>query len=311
MASTKRIRDSGDHQVQVPPGWYPQPTNASEVRWWDGQCWGPTLLEARDAGWWLANDGHYYPPGPPSAGQGPGPTPFGSIVAGVAPAASSKAFYAHWWFWVLVAVGVPFAMLGVYVMGVLSQIGPEDYQVVYVEDFSTGAGKFEVWEEPEGSAAVVDGVYVMTNRSGGRNLTVGVESPWNAERVRIDAQMELVEAADLDGFGVYLRRTDGKDYVFSVYPAGFASIAGPGVDCKSESPMTNVRAGDITLSGGHDGDNVTTLTGSLDGEVIVTCVDEGFDPNDGAFQGAGLWLSNNGEFATVQVDNVTVTSFRY
>ncbi len=77
--------------------------------------------------------------------------------------------------------------------------------------------------------------------------------------------------------------------------------------------MTNVRAGDIALSGGHDWDNVTTLTGYVDGRVVATCVDKGFHPtnNSGAFQEAGLWLYADGEPATVQVDDVTVDSHMY
>ncbi len=111
----------------------------------------------------------------------------------------------------LVFVGVPAAAYGLVVLSLLAQIGPDDYHIVDEEDFSVGAGNFDIWEEPQGSAAVIDGVYVMTNRTSGKALTVGVSPTWgSAERVRIDAHMELTEAGDRDGFGVYVRRTDGK-----------------------------------------------------------------------------------------------------
>lgn len=124
---------------------------------------------------------------------------------------------------------------------------------------------------------LVDGVYVMTNRNSGKALTVEVSPTWAAARVRIDAEMVLTEAGDQDGFGVYLSRTGGGDYVFAMYPAE-AWIRGPGVDCQAQSPVTDVRGGDIALSGEYDSvDNVTTLTGYLDGQAVVTCVDDGFD----------------------------------
>ena len=312
MAGTDDLRRSGDQDLRVGPGWYPSPVNDAQVRWWDGQRWGPTPSEARDAGWWLASDGRYYPPGQPSVGQMAG-APVGSLAGGAEPPAPGKRFYARWWFWALVIVSVPVAAIGLYVLSVLALIGPDDYDYVYVEDFDTGAGEFELWEEPEGSAAVVDGVYVMTNRNSGKSLTVGVRGPWTADRARIDARMELTESADQDGFGLQLGRTDGERYLLALSPGSGARITGPGVECQGDSPLTDVRGGDIALSGEYDGtEDVTILTGYLDGRVIVTCVDEGFDSNNmGAFSKADLWLYADAEPATVEVDDVTVAFRRY
>jgi hypothetical protein len=212
-----------------------------------------------------------------------------------------------------VIISIPAGASGVYVLSVLALIGPDDYESAYVEDFDTGAGECELWEEPEGSAAVVDGVYVMTNRNSGRSLTVGVRSPWTADRARIDARMELTEAGDQDGFGLRLGRSDGESYTFAVSPGGGAWIIGPGVECQGDSPLTGVRGGDFALSGEYDwAEGVAILTGYVDGRVIVTCVDEGFDSNSmGAFSKADLWLYANAEPATVRVDDVTVAFRRY
>jgi hypothetical protein len=213
------------------------------------------------------------------------------------------ALLAAWWLVAMIVGGIVMASL----FG-----NPE---AVYEEDFSTGAGRFEIWEEPEGSAAVVDGAYVMTNRNTGTSLTVGVKAPWAAARARIDAQMELTQAADLDRFGLYLDRTDGENYVFAVSPSGEARITGPDLECQADSPLGNVRGGEIALSGtigSPSEETMTTLEGSLDGRVVVTCVDEGLDSEDTAgFDGAGLSLFAAAEPATVQVDDVVINSYMY
>jgi hypothetical protein len=313
MSSVAGHRNPQDRNVAVPPGWYPIPTNPGETRWWDGQRWGPTPREAHDAGWWIANDGRYYPPGQRTRWEVAGEPPVASGGHKARPAPPSRRFYARWWFWVLVVPGALLAAWWLWVVIVMASIGPEDYEAVYEEDFSTGAGKFEIWEEPEGSAAVIDGAYVMTNRNTGRSLTVGVKAPWAAARARIDAQMELTEAANQDRFGLYLGRTDGERYVFSVSPSGEARITGPDLECQADSPLGTIRGGEIALSGQIGSPfEEATLEGSLDGRVIVTCVDEGLDSEDTAgFDGAGLSLFAAAEPATVRVDDVVVNSYMY
>ena len=305
MAGTEGIQESADREAVAPPGWYPNPMNASQTLWWDGEHWGVTPSPAQDTGWRLANDAGSYPPGQP--GMWP------SGLPPIEPPAPVRRSSTRWWFWGIVVVGCGLAA-GLVLLGLMSQVtvvmGDE---LVFEEDFSTGAGQFEVWEEPQGSAAVVDGVYVMTNRYLGKSLTVGVESIWAAERVRIDADMELTEAGVQGGFGLYLARTDGQDYVFAVVPGTGARITGPGLECRGLSTLANVRGGEIALSGELDvvRGSGTTLIGYLDGRAVVTCVDQGFDTQAaGAFAGAGLWLRSQEEPATAQVDNVTVTSHR-
>lgn len=299
----------------VPPGWYPSATNPAEARWWDGERWGPTPREAQVAGWWIANDGRYYPPGQPTGWGMVDGSPVASRGHVAQPPAPPRRFYGRWWFWALVILGAPIVAYGLLVISVLMQVGPEDHQAMYEEDFSAGAGEFEIWEEPEGSAAVVNGAYVMTNRNIDRSLWVGVSAPWTAARMRIDAQMELSQAGDQDRFGLYLDRTDGERYVFMVSPKGGAWITGPDLECQADSPLTNVRGAEIALSGKHGwppGGKETTLEGYLNGRVLVTCVDENFDSDGaGAFDGAGLWLFAAEEPATVRVDDVVVNSYMY
>ena len=184
MAGTEDVRESADHEAVAPPGWYPNPMNASQTLWWDGEHWGDTPSPAQDTGWRLANDARSYPQGNRACAP-PGPPPIEPP-----PVRRSST---RWWIWVIVAVGCGLAA-GLVLLGLMTRVtvitGDE---LVYEEDFSTGAGQFEIWEEPQGSAAVVDGVYVMTNRNLGKSLTVGVTSIWSAERARIDADMELAE----------------------------------------------------------------------------------------------------------------------
>lgn len=304
MAGTEDTRESAGHEAVAPPGWYPNPMNASQALWWDGERWGDTPSPAQDTGWRLANDARSSPPGQPGMWI-PGPPP-------IEPPRVRRSS-TRWWIWVIVAVGCGLAA-GLVLLGLMTRVtvitGDE---LVYEEDFSTGAGQFEIWEEPQGSAAVVDGVYVMTNRNLGKSLTVGVTSIWAAERARIDADMELTEAGNRGGFGLYLARTDGQDYVFAVVPGAGARITGPGLECRGTSTLANVRGGEIALSGEQEADqgSGTTLTGYLDGRAVVTCVDQGFNNQSaGAFAGAGLWLRAEEEPATAQVDNVTITSHR-
>ncbi len=304
MAGTEDIRESADHEVVAPPGWYPNPVDASQARWWDGAHWGDTSSGAQDTGWWMANDGRCYPPGQPSSWHA-GPS-------SVEPPAPARRPRAPWWLWVIVALGCGLIPgLLVYAMSVVTVVTSDE--LTYEEDFSSGAGQFDVWEEPEGSAAVVDGVYVLTNRNLGKSLTVGVTSIWAAKRVRIEADMELTEAGEQGGFGLYLDRTDGQDYVFALVPGAGAWITGPGLECEGPSTLANVRGGDIALSGEQEGvqGSGITLTGYLDGRAVITCADKRLDTQAaGAFAGAGLWLRAEDEPATAQVDNVTVTSHR-
>lgn len=310
MAGTEGRGESGGHDGAAPPGWYPNPMDPTQARWWDGHDWGPTQREAQDTGLWVASDGNHYPPGGPNGTNT-------SVLVVPARAVHGTRLYARWWFWALVVTGACGAFLGFWLLLVAAQIGPDAYDLVYEEDFSAGAGKFEVWEEPQGSAAVVDGVYVMTNRNLGKSLTVGLQGPWAADRVRIDARIEFPAAGDRDGrdgFGLYLTRNDGSNYVFAVYPRGVAWITGPGVECQGELPSDGLQGGTMTLNGEFDwsGDEVTTLTGYLNGRVVVTCVDDVFDTNNmGAFQASGLWLYADARPATVEVDDVRVTSHRY
>lgn len=43
-----------DDSMSVPPGWYPNPENAREIRWWDGSRWTeqtqPSISEQPDGG---------------------------------------------------------------------------------------------------------------------------------------------------------------------------------------------------------------------------------------------------------------------
>lgn len=43
--AVKRFDRDDDHEMELqPPGWYPDPTNPSAGRWWDGREWGPSLV---------------------------------------------------------------------------------------------------------------------------------------------------------------------------------------------------------------------------------------------------------------------------
>lgn len=313
MTGTRSLREDGDRAVGASAGWYADPLDASGTRWWDGRHWGPSPVEAQESGWWRASDGRYYPPEKlrggtervatrVDAGGGPG---------GLLP---RRALYSRWWFWALVLLlGLPLvAAGGLLVVSGFLLVDPAqlDSEWVYEEDFSTGAGEFDVWDEPQGRAGVEDGQYVMTNRNRGAALQVWVYTPWNADRLQIDASMTMTEAGDRDGFGLVLKAHDEAVYTMGVSPVDGTIVTGPDLYCEEQPPVSAVRGGDLALSGEYD-DGVITLTASVDGRPVVTCVDQTGPIDVGAFRGAGLWLFAEDEPVTAEVDDATVTAYKY
>lgn len=312
MTATHDLRESVDRDLGATPGWYADPEDESEIRWWDGRRWGPSSAEAQERGWWRASDGRYYPPKEWSGQPGliaPRVESDGRPRSPTGP----RPLYSRWWFWALVLVaGVPLVTVGMLVVTGVVLFDPVQLESewVYEEDFSTGAGEFDVWDEPQGRAGVEDGQYVMTNRNSGAALQVWVYTPWTANRLQIEASMQLTDATDRDGFGLVLQRSDEAIYTVGVSPTTGTVISGPDLYCEEEPPVTAVRGGDVALRGEY-ANGAITLTASVDGRPVVTCVDETGLIDVGAFRAAGLWLFADSEPVTAVVDDAAVTAYKY
>jgi hypothetical protein len=235
----------------------------------------------------------------------PGAEPFPGVHA--APVGKGRR-----WLWLVVAGIATIAVMAAALAALLGGSADTDQaggtMTVIDEDFSTGTGPFEEFEE--------DG-FVAQHRGGGYEVTAaqGESTYWSSAAidrstsVDISARLDLVAGAHPDaavGLSVEPNRTEA--YFLSLFGDGTVALGRAVDDEEFVLPltMTTIKAVDgaatlrltVVASG-----NGTEVTGWVDGEQVVRHDHEqGWD----SFRGVGVVVVTGPEPGTVHADDVVV-----
>lgn len=306
-------------QAQIPPGWFDDPWNPSGRRWWDGERWTGWTVQVPEEGSWLASDGRYYPPRDHLRSAGPAPPAASSAIPSPPKPGVRRPLYRRVWFWSLVgavggavAIGLWVALnLGPWLsVPVGNRFGLED-EFIYHEDFSAGAGRFDVYVEDGLSGGVEDGKYLLT---AGRPQSLNRSLVWFFPSSRVDfrATMTPTDGAEGTRLGLILSRGDGIFYQFGMSPGGDAEVVGPDLRCtNSPNPTTELDpSGEFRLvvERGYALGEQSRITGYLQGRTLVTCE---YDDTTDVFTGAGMFVEAGEQPATVTVDEFSLQAFKY